>query len=109
MNWCYSQTDIASYYKNYKKLMDFWQIKLTGSIYNISYEKLVTDKNNEINKLLNFCELEPDENCFNHYKNSKTPIKTVSITQAREEIYSSSVGVGNRYKKFLSEMFDNLA
>ena len=109
MNWCYSQNDIATYYKNYKKLMNFWLTKLPGSIYNINYEKLVTDKNNEINKLLNFCELETDENCFNHNKNSKTPIKTVSITQAREEIYSSSINSGKRYKKFLSEMFDNLA
>jgi tetratricopeptide (TPR) repeat protein len=109
MNWCYSQNDISIYYNNYKKIMNFWQTKLTGKIYNINYEKLVFDKNNEINKILNFCELEPDENCFNHNKNSKTPIKTVSITQAREEIYSSSIGSGKRYKKFLSDMFDNLA
>ena len=89
--------------------MDFWQIKLPESIYNVSYEKLVFDKNNEINKILNFCELEHDENCFNHHKNSKTPIKTVSISQAREEIYSSSIDVSGRYKNFLGEMFDNLA
>jgi len=108
MNWCYSQKDISMYYKNYKELMNFWQIKLSGRIYNINYEKLVFDKNNEITKLLNFCELERDENCFNHNQNSKTPIKTVSITQAREEIYSSSIDSGKRYKKFLSEMFDNL-
>ena len=89
--------------------MSFWQFKMPEFIYNINYEKLVSDKSNEINKLLNFCELETDENCFNHNKNSKTPIKTVSITQAREEIYSSSIGSGKRYKKFLSDMFDNLA
>lgn len=108
MNWCYSQNDISIYYKSYKELMNFWQTKLSGRIYNINYEKLVFDKKNEINKLLNFCELEPDVNCFNHNKNSKTPIKTVSITQARKEIYSSSIDSSKRYKKFLSEMFDNL-
>ena len=109
MNWCYNQNDIATYYKNYKNLMSFWQFKMPEFIYNINYEKLVSDKSNEINKLLNFCELETDENCFNHHKNSKTPIKTVSISQAREEIYSSSIDSGEKYKKFLSEMFDNLA
>jgi tetratricopeptide (TPR) repeat protein len=109
MNWCYNQNDIATYYKNYKNLMSFWQSKMPEFIYNINYEKLVSDKSNEINKLLNFCELETDENCFNHHKNSKTPIKTVSISQAREEIYSSSIDSGEKYKKFLSEMFDNLA
>jgi tetratricopeptide (TPR) repeat protein len=109
MNWCYNQNDIATYYKNYKELMSFWQTKIPEFIYNINYEKLVYDKNNEINKLLNFCELETDENCFNHHKNNKTPIKTVSISQAREEIYSSSIDVSGRYKNFLGEMFDNLA
>lgn len=108
MNWSYNQNDISIYYKNYKALMSFWETKMPEFIYNINYEKLVADKNNEIKKLLNFCELEIDENCFNHHKNTKTPIKTVSISQAREEIYSSSIDSSKKYSKFLSEMFGNL-
>jgi hypothetical protein len=108
MNWCYNKKDIATYYKNYRELMNFWQTKMPEFIYNINYEKLVSNKKNEINKLLNFCDLETDENCFNHHKNSKTPIKTVSISQAREEIYSSSLNSGETYRKFLSEMYDDL-
>ena len=108
MNWSYNQKDISIYYKNYKDLMGFWQTKIPNFIYNINYEKLVSDKKNEISKLLNFCELEMDDNCFNHHKNTKTPIKTVSISQAREEIYSSSVDSSKKYSKFLSEMFGNL-
>ena len=62
----------------------------------------------EIEKLLEFCELELDENCFNHHKNSKTPIKTVSISQAREPVYSSSVRSSDNYQDHLKEMFENL-
>ena len=72
---------------------------------NVLIEKF---KKNEIEKLLKFCELELDENCFNHHKNTKTPIKTVSISQAREPVYSSSVRSSDKYKDHLKEMFENL-
>ena len=63
---------------------------------------------NEIEKLLEFCELEWDDNCLNHHKNIKTPIKTVSISQARQPVYSSSVRSSDKYKDHLKEMFENL-
>ena len=65
-------------------------------------------KDEEIQKILNFCNLDPDENCFNHHKNSKTPIKTVSISQARQAVYSSSVRSSDKYQDHLKEMFENL-
>ena len=88
--------------------MKFWCSKIPEFIYTIEYEKLVSDKKNEIEKLLEFCELELDENCFNHHKNNKTPIKTASISQARQAIYSSSVYSSDKYKDHLKEMFQNL-
>ena len=60
-------------------------------IYEINYEKLIKDKDNEIKNLLDFCNLEFDPACLNFYKTKKTPIKTVSVAQARKPIYSSSV------------------
>ena len=88
--------------------MKFWCSKIPEFIYTIEYEKLVSDKKNEIEKLLEFCELKLDDNCFNHHKNSKTPIKTVSISQARQPVYSSSVHSSDKYKNHLKEMFENL-
>jgi Tfp pilus assembly protein PilF len=108
MNWSYSQKDVATYYNNHCKLMNFWLIKIPEFIHTIEYEKIVSDKENEIKKLLNFCELEMDENCFNHHKNNKTPIKTVSISQAREPVYNTSINSSHVYKNYLHEMFENL-
>ena len=88
--------------------MNFWLIKIPEFIHTIEYEKIVSDKENEIKKLLNFCELEMDENCFNHHKNNKTPIKTVSISQAREPVYNTSINSSHVYKNYLHEMFENL-
>ena len=108
LNWAFNQKDISNYYNNYNFLMKFWYSKIPEFIHTIEYEKLVSDKKNEIEKLLKFCELELDENCFNHHKNTKTQIKTVSISQARQAVYSSSVRSSDKYKDHLKEMFENL-
>ena len=88
--------------------MNFWYSKIPQFIHTVEYEKIVSDKKNEIKKLLKFCDLEWDDNCLSHHKNTKTPIRTVSIAQARQPVYSSSVNSGDNYKDHLKEMFDNL-
>jgi len=108
MNWAYDQKDIASYYNNYNELMKFWKSKLTENIYTIQYERLVKNKKEEIRKLIKFCDLEWDESCLHHYKTNKTPIQTASISQARENIYSSSVDSSVDYKEYLKDMFKNI-
>jgi tetratricopeptide (TPR) repeat protein len=108
MNWAFDQKDISNFYNHHSSLMEFWYTKIPNSIHTVEYEKIVSDKENEIKKLLEFCELEWDYNCLNHHKNIKTPIKTVSISQAREPVYSSSVHSSDKYKDHLKEMFENL-
>jgi len=80
--------------------MNFWEMKLPNEIFHCEYEKLVNDSENEIKKLVNFCNLNWEEDCLNHTEN-KTPIKTVSIVQARKPIYKSSVNLSEEYLKYL--------
>ena len=108
LNWTYDQKDISNYYNNYNSLMKFWYSKIPEFIHTVEYEKIVSDKEEEIKKLLKFCELEWDDNCVNYHENTKTPIKTASISQAREPIYNSSVNSSDNYKEYLKEMFENL-
>ena len=44
-------------------LMKFWQEKLPNFIYDINYEKLTENKEDQVKKLLNFCNLNWEENC----------------------------------------------
>tara|TARA_B100000941_G_C28493102_1_gene549185 strand:- start:398 stop:1945 length:1548 start_codon:yes stop_codon:yes gene_type:complete len=105
MNWSYDQEDIANYFNLYRKLMEFWKTKYKNTIYNIEYEKLILNKSEEIQKILNFCNLDYDDNCFNHHKSKKTPIKTVSVSQARKPIYKNSINKSEFYQKNLNHMF----
>ena len=108
MNWSYSQENIANYYNLYSNLIEFWKSKIGDHIYDINYEKLVSNKDDEVKNLLKFCELKFDANCLNHHKIKKTPIKTVSVSQARQAIYTSSVDKNKFYENNLNKMFSLL-
>jgi len=108
MDWSYDPASIVKYYKLYLDLMKFWKYKYKKFIYDLSYEKLVEDSENQIKNLLNYCDLEWDKNCLNHNKYSKTAIQTVSISQARKPIYKSSVNSSKIYAKYLDNYFNLL-
>ena len=80
-------------------MMDFWKKKIDKKIYEINYEDLVKNQEIEIKNLLNFCNLEFEQECLQHHK-SKNPIKTVSINQSRHPIYKDSVESNLKYKNF---------
>ena len=108
MNWSFDEEDIGRYYNGYKNLMNFWKNKTSNFIYDLNYEQLVGNQKEETEKLINFCGLEWDPDCLEFFKKNKTPIKTVSINQARKPIYNKSVNSSEFYSKHLSTLFNIL-
>ncbi len=108
MNWTNKQEHIAEYYNLYSEIMKYWKQKIPNFIHDVEYEKLVANKEGEIRKILNFCELSWDDKCLSPEKNSKTPIKTVSIAQARQPIYKTSINNSNNFDKYLDSMYSKL-
>jgi len=104
--WSNNQDDLTKYISLYSNLMKFWKEKLPDFIYDINYEKLTENKEDEIKKLLKFCELNWEEDCLNFNKKGP-PVKTVSITQARKPIYKTSVNLYEKYKDYL-EIFNKI-
>ena len=107
LNFSYNQKELATYYKLYLDLMDFWLNLFPDSIYETKYEKLINNPLNEIKGLLKFCELPWEEGCLNFHKN-KTPIKTVSTAQARQPIYKSSINSYEKFSSFLEILNKNI-
>ena len=108
MSWSSNLENTVEYYNLYSNLMKFWNQQFKNKIYNLNYEKLVSDSQNEIKKILNYCDLEWDDNCLQHHKNLKTPIDTVSLTEARKPIYKSSVNFSKNYSNYLEKYFVKL-
>ena len=106
-NWTYNKSNLFNYYKNYYELMNFWKKKFPNFIFDCKYEDLIVNSNIEIKKLLNFCDLSWDDNCLKFY-NTKRPIKTLSVAQARQPLYTSSISSNKNFEPFLSDLFINL-
>ena len=107
INWSYNTDTIVQYYKNYKKVMSYWSKDYASSIYTVKYENLISNSEKKIRELLDFCDVDFEQNCIEFYSN-KRPIKTVSINQARQPIYKSSINNNQNFEKYLNNFFNQL-
>ena len=88
--------------------MNYWNTRFKEDIYDANYEKLVNLPIEETKKLISFCDLEWEDQCLNFYKLKKTPVQTVSISQADKPIYKSSLNSSKGFSQYLGEMFNIL-
>ena len=72
--------DLVGFYSLYDKLMDFWHDLYPNKIYDLCYEDLTNDQENETRKLIEYCDLEWDKNCLNFDQNERQ-VKTPSTLQ----------------------------
>ena len=86
----YDLDDIARYYKDYLRLMDFWNKFFPGSIHTVLYEDVINNSEEEVRKMLNYLQLPFEESCMDFYKSSR-PVKTASSEQVRQPIYKSAL------------------
>ena len=54
LGYCYNLQDLVSYYGLYSDLMDLWKSEYGDKIYNLTYEKLTTDQEQETRNLLKY-------------------------------------------------------
>jgi hypothetical protein len=105
--WCYDETELTEYYKLYQDLIIYWKKKIPNFIYDVKYENIINNSENEIKNMIKFCDLKWDKQCLSFNEN-KTAIKTLSVNQVRKKIYSSSVNSFDNYKKYSSDLFKDL-
>jgi hypothetical protein len=90
----------------YAKVMNRW-LDLTRQLpithYPIKYESLVNDFQGEIKSLLDFLELEWDENILSYgeHSNLREVIKTPSYKQVREPFYKHALYRWEKYREFM--------
>ena len=103
----YNFDDLAQFYNLYEELMEFWHELYPYKIYDISYEDLTTNQEEETRKLLEYCELEWDENCLNFHTN-KRAVYTASSLQVREKMYQGSSEIWKQYWARIQPLVDGL-
>jgi hypothetical protein len=99
--------DLTGFYSLYADLMDFWHQLFPGKIYDMCYEDLTTNQEEETRKLLQYCELDWDENCLSFHKNKRT-VETASALQVRQKIYQGSSEAWKKHESYLQPLIKAL-
>ena len=103
----YGLEEIGTYYKDYVKLMKHWDEVLPGKILRVQYEDVVNDLDNQVKRILDYCELPFEENCINFHKTERN-VRTPSSEQVRQPIYKSGLEQWKNFEPWLQPLKDAL-
>lgn len=101
--YAYDMEDLARYYTTFVDMIDFWRQRVPDWFYEVQYEELVANPEEESRKLIAACGLEWEDACLNFYEN-KNKVQTLSLYQVRQPISKASVKGWKRFEKDLEPM-----
>ena len=96
-------TSLGQYYADFRRLVAHWQKVIPNPIMEVHYEDVVADTEGMARKVIDFIGLEWDSACLDFQAN-KSPVRTLSVAQVRQPIYTSAVKRWKRYEEFLDPL-----
>ena len=87
--------------------MELWRERFPCRIYDIGYEALTENQEEETRKLLGYCGLPWDDACLEFEKNGRA-VRTASAVQVRRTIYRGSSEAWKKFEKHLGHMLEGL-
>ncbi len=103
MSYALDLADIGHQYRQYRRLMSHWKELYGEDIYEASYDALVRGPKPAAAKLLDFLGLEWDDRCLGAPPAGRA-IKTASVWQVREPLYTRSSGRARNYAQQLKAL-----
>ena len=97
LSWTHEIQNIINYINIYNKTINYFKKKYPEKILNVELSKLSNQKEEEIKKILEFCNIKFNNNSLNFDKNSKLSNKTYSFLQVRNKIKDYE---DNKYKPY---------
>jgi Flp pilus assembly protein TadD len=91
---------LAHFYREYERLMDHWRKALPIPIHEVTYEDFVGDPEPQTRTLVGFAGLNWDDRCLVPHE-TKRRVKTASVLQVREPIYTRSIA---RWHNFAEQL-----
>jgi tetratricopeptide (TPR) repeat protein len=96
--------DLASYYRQYLRLMDHWRAVIPADrLLDVDYEDVVAEPEKTARRVIAFAGLSWDSACLRPEAN-RDAVRTASSWQARQPIYRSSVERWRRYEPWGGEL-----
>ena len=87
--------------------MEFWGEAFGERMYHLDYELLTKNQNNETRRLIDYLDLEWEDECLTPENNTRV-VETASNAQVRQRVYQGSSQKWQKFKPFLNCIFDHL-
>jgi hypothetical protein len=87
--------------------MQFWKQKYGQRIYNINYDNLTINQEEETRKLIHYTGLNWDDACL-YPQDNKRAVRTASQQQVRQKVYQGSSQKWRKFEPLLNGVFDRL-
>lgn len=106
-NYIYNLKESAFQYNIYRELTDYWHSFMGDDVITVQHEKLTKNPEQEIRRLLEYCDLEWSDNCLNFHK-QKTTVRTASAEQVRNPIKHKERMAWEDYEPHLEELIEGI-
>ena len=103
----YSFEDIGRYYRTYVELMAHWDAVLPGKVLRVQHEDVVEHLEDNVRRVLEFCDLEFEPACLEFYKTERS-VRTASSEQVRQPIYKEGIDQWRNFEPWLAPLKDAL-
>jgi hypothetical protein len=103
----YGLEDLGRYYRDYVELMAHFDGVVPGAIHRVIYEKMVSDTEAEVRRLLEFCGLPFEPATLKFYENERA-VRTASSQQVRQPIYREGIDQWRNFEPWLEPLRHSL-
>ena len=103
----YGLHEIGTYYQDYVELMNHWDSVLPGKVMRVHYDDVVNDLENEVHRILDYCELPFESACVEFHRNPRA-VRTPSSEQVRQPIYRQALEQWKNFEPWLSPLKEAL-
>jgi tetratricopeptide (TPR) repeat protein len=107
ITWANHPEHLAHRFVQYGRVMDHWRSVVPVKMHEVDYEQTVTDLEGVARRLIGACELEWEPQCLDFHRTNR-PVRTASLAQVRQPVYSRSLGRWKNYQKELPDLFARL-
>jgi tetratricopeptide (TPR) repeat protein len=107
IRWACDMDHIASRFRAYQGLMDHWRRVLPMPVLEVDYEETVADLEGVGRRLVAWCGLAWEPACLRYHEGRRS-VRTASVTQVRQPIYTHAVARWRHYEQALSPLLAQL-
>jgi tetratricopeptide (TPR) repeat protein len=107
IRWTNDPEHVAARFHEYERLTAHWRQVLPLPVLEVEYEETVRDLEGVARRLVAWCSLDWEPACSAPHQGT-SPVRTASVCQVRQPVYTDSVGRWKKYEQALGALFSRL-